>query len=139
MSLFDAINVSSQAMSVNRFRSEIAAENLSNAYTPGYRRKVVDVEASGFESALNDAQGADSAGAARGTASATRDAMDGSSQIPGVRIKGVRQEGPMSERQIAFLSTLDMMSAKSAYELNARAATLLKSMALSALEIGRGG
>lgn len=137
MSLFDAINTAAQAMSVHRFRSEVAAENLSNIYgTPGYRRKVVDLTSTSFTNAMNDAK---SDGPVTGPSSATRDAMDGGAQIAGVQVAGVHREGPMSERQQAFLSTVDMMRAKSAYELNARAATMLKSMALSSLEIGRGG
>ncbi len=36
------------------------------------------------------------------------------------------------------MATTDMMRAKSAFDMNVKSATLLKSMALSSLEIGRG-
>ena len=44
----------------------------------------------------------------------------------------------VDERQKAFMATTDMMQAKSAFDLNVKSASLLKSMALSSLEIGRG-
>ncbi len=131
MSLFDAIGTASNAMNVHRFRSEVAAENLANVYsTPNYRRKVVDLQESSFGAELRSAR-AETGAASTG---ALEDARAG-----GVQIAGVRREGPMDQRQQAYLSTLDMMRSKSAYDLNVRAASMLKSMMLSSLEIGRGG
>jgi flagellar basal body rod protein FlgB len=134
MGIFDAINVSEQAMSVHRFRSEIAAQNVANVHTPGYKRQEVDLRASNFESAL---QGARSGTSHAGGPSSIGgiDAADGAVQVQ--RVRKV-DNGEYDERQNALLATTDMMRAKSAFELNVKAATLLKSMALSSLEIGRG-
>ncbi|MCW2923364.1 MAG: hypothetical protein JWM98_768, partial [Thermoleophilia bacterium] len=35
MGIFDGINLAEGAMSVHRLRSEIAAQNIANVYTPG--------------------------------------------------------------------------------------------------------
>lgn len=135
MGIFDAINVAESAMSVHRFRSEIAAQNVANVNTPGYRRQEVQLRASAFGDVLDDA------GTVPGDAQVHRaggglgDAQDGAVQVAGV--KRIAAE-PYDERQRALLATTDMMQAKSAFELNVKAATLLKSMALASLEIGRG-
>lgn len=133
MGIFDAINVAESAMSVHRFRSEIAAENVANIHTKGYKRQEVDLRATDFRAALD---GVGNAGSAKGASSfGGLDATEGA-----VRVAQVRQVAgqPFDERQKAFMATTDMMQAKSAFDLNVKAATLLKSMALSSLEIGRG-
>jgi flagellar basal body rod protein FlgC len=133
MGIFDAINVAEGGMSVHRFRSEIAAQNVANIHTEGYKRQEVDLRASNFESALNGARAG--TGNAGPSSSGGMDAADGAVQVARVRqVDG----GEYDERQNALLATTDMMRAKSAFELNVKAATLLKSMALSSLEIGRG-
>ncbi|MCW2962323.1 MAG: hypothetical protein JWM90_2710 [Thermoleophilia bacterium] len=128
MGLFDAIGTAESAMSVHRFRSEVAADNVANVYTPGYRRKEVDLQATNFSTALQNA----TSGSGR---TGSTDAERGAVRVGSVRTAGA---GPFNERQEALLATTQLMSAKSAYELNVRSATLLKSMALSSLEIGRG-
>jgi flagellar basal body rod protein FlgC len=134
MGIFDALNVSEHAMSVHRFRSEIAAQNLSNVYTPGYKRKVVDLQEGNFGSALSNA--ASGGGSAQGPRVGALDSMHGA-----VRVAGVHTDmgTPQDERQQALRGVVDMYESKSAFELNMRAATMLKSMATSSLEIGRGG
>jgi flagellar basal-body rod protein FlgB len=133
MGIFDAINVSEQAMNVHRMRSEIAAQNVANVNTPGYKRQEVDLRATNFSTALDGAR--NTHGPAGTNGSAEIDAAEGAVEIARVRkVSG----GPYDERQNAFLATTDMMQAKSAFELASKAATLLKSMALSSLEIGRG-
>lgn len=120
-------------MSVHRYRSEIAAQNVANIDTPGYRRQEVDLRAADFRSVLDGA----SSGFRNGgpTAVGGRDASEGA-----VRVAGVRRvdTGEYGERQARLLAATDMMAAKSAFELSVKTATLLKSMALSSLEIGRG-
>lgn len=133
MGIFDGIHVAEGAMSVHRFRSEIAAQNVANVHTRGYLRQEVDLRASSFATALDGARSGTSNGGP--TASGGMDAASGAVEVARVRrVDG----GPYDERQNALLATTDMMRAKSAFELNMRAATLLKSMALSSLEIGRG-
>ncbi len=63
MGIFDAIHVAESALSVHRFRSEIAAENVANIHTPGYRRQEVDLRANSFKSTL---EGIGNAGQAHG-------------------------------------------------------------------------
>lgn len=133
MGIFDAINVAEGAMSVHRYRSEVAAENIANVHTPGYGRREVDIRASQFRAALD---GVGNAGSAKGANSlAGLDATDGVVHVARVRHVAA---GKYDERQRALMATTDMMQAKSAFDMNVRAATLLKSMALSSLEIGRG-
>lgn len=133
MGIFDAIHVSENAMSVHRFRSEVAAENIANIHTPGYQRQEVDLRANAFKAEL---EGAGNAGSAKGANSISGfDAADGAVQV--ARVRSVAG-GEYDERQEALMATTDMMQAKSAFDMNVKAATLLKSMALSSLEIGRG-
>ena len=132
MSLFDGMAISENAMSVHRYRSEVAARNLANVYTPGYRREVVDLEASNFHAAL---QGANHETGYTQTTSAGEDAAFGAVHVRGTH----KQAGPADdERQQAYEGTIDMMQAKQAFELNMRTAAMFKSMALASLEIGRG-
>jgi flagellar basal body rod protein FlgC len=133
MGIFDGINVAEGALSVHRFRSEIAAENIANIHTPGYRRQEVDLRATSFQSML---RGVSTGGGASGANSlGGLDATDGAVHVS--RVRKV-QGGEYDERQEALMATTDMMRAKSAFDMNIKAATLLKSMALSSLEIGRG-
>lgn len=134
MGIFDGINLAEGAMSVHRLRSEIAAQNIANVYTPGYQRQEVDLRQASFAKALDGARsgggvGHDAAG------SGVLDAGEGAVEV--ARIRKVKA-GAYDERQRALMATSDMIEAKSAFELNVKAATLLKSMALSSLEIGRG-
>lgn len=133
MGIFNGIHMAESAMSVHRQRSEIAAENVANIHTPGYKRKEVELRANNFSTTL---AGARAGFGARGPSSVGGiDATDGAVRVAQVRkVSG----GKYDERQNALLATTDMMRAKSAFELNVKAATLLKSMALSSLEIGRG-
>ena len=137
MGIFDAIHLAESAMSVHRYRSEIAAENVANVHTPGYKRQEVQLRAAAFTKELAGARiaggGPDSSTIP--VASGGADAFDGAVQVAGVKQVGGSK---YDERQKALLATTDMMRAKSAFELNVKAATLLKSMALSSLEIGRG-
>lgn len=134
MGIFDAINVANNAMSVHRFRSEIAAQNIANVQTPGYARQEVDLTANNFAAQLDGARQAPG-GVIRPVTGATSDAHSGAVGIARVRkVAG----GEFDERQRALMATSDMIAAKSAFELNVKSATLLKSMALAALEIGRG-
>lgn len=135
MGIFDGINIAESAMSVHRFRSEVAAENIANVHTPGWRRKEVTLRGTEFATQFAGAR-ASHGGSALGPASGgSSDARAGAVRVAGV---SHRAGGAYDERQEALMATTDMIQAKSAFELNSKAATLLKSMALSSLEIGRG-
>jgi flagellar basal-body rod protein FlgC len=89
MGLFDAIDISGSALSAERLRMDVTAENLANAQTTRgangqpYRRKDVVLEQSpeggSFGTVLSGAMGAAGAGA-------------GASQPSGVRVAGVVQD-----------------------------------------------
>jgi flagellar basal body rod protein FlgC len=140
MGIFDAINTAEQGMAVHRFRVEVAAQNLSNVHTRGWQRKEVDLRSTNFSRMLGTATGGGAAGSRPGQPNTHShgaiDARHGAVEIAGVRAGEAVSAG--NERQMAMLATSDMLQAKSAFELNVRATTLLKSMALSSLEIGRG-
>ncbi|MCW2949738.1 MAG: Flagellar basal-body rod protein FlgC [Thermoleophilia bacterium] len=134
MGIFDALSVANNAMSVHRYRSEIAASNIANVQTPGYRRQEVVLNATDFASQLEGARIAPG-GVIDTVTGPTLDAHQGAVGISQVRkVSGSKYD----ERQQSLLATSDMLRAKSAFELNVKSATLLKSMALAALEIGRG-
>jgi flagellar basal body rod protein FlgC len=133
MGIFDAMNVAENAMSVHRFRSEIAAQNIANVYTPGYHRREVNLEATAFTTALDGAKAGRNGGVEM--VDGTGDASEGAVRVQSVTTVAGHE---FDERQQALQGVTDMMRAKSAFELNSKAATLLKSMALSSLEIGRG-
>lgn len=134
MGIFDGINIAEGAMSVHRLRSEIASQNIANIYTPGYQRQEVDLRATSFRAQLEGAR--TGGGVAHDAAgSGALDAGEGAVEVS--RVRKVKN-GTYDERQRALMATSDMITAKSAFELNVKAATLLKSMALSSLEIGRG-
>ena len=64
MGMFDAIDAAGSALSAERLRLDITAENLANAQTAGYRRKEVALRpAEGtFGAALERARGVEVAG-----------------------------------------------------------------------------
>jgi flagellar basal-body rod protein FlgC len=84
MGLFDAIDISGSALSAERLRMDVTAENLANAQTTRaangqpYRRKVVELqqspEGNSFGAVLNGAMGS------------------GSAQPSGVRVAGIAQD-----------------------------------------------
>ena len=131
MGIFDAINVAEGALSVHRYRSEIAAQDVANAYDPDYQARKVNLASTDFGSAL---------GAARAGVVGAPTANVGVGDMGAVRVEGVETlpNAEHDERQQAFLAVTEMMRAKSAFDLNVKSAGLLKSMALSSLEIGRG-
>jgi len=131
MGIFSGLKVAEQAMSVHRYRSEVAAGNLANVFTPGYEHKRVVLGAGSFSAQLDSAGGR----LPRLSSSGLRDAGGA------VRVLRVRGEvsQPGDHRAQALQGTVEMMESKNAYELSMRSATVLKSMALGALEIGRGG
>ncbi len=135
MSLFDGIRIAEHGMSVHRFRSEIAAENLSNVFTPGYKQQRVELREGRFNAALRDARGGGGINISNPLGGAV-DAAGGA-----VRVGRIRQEdsSPENYRANGLRGAVEMMQSKNAFELSMRAATMMKSMALGSLEIGRGG
>ena len=133
MSLFDGIKIAEHGMNVHRFRSEVAAQNIANVFTPGYAQKRVELREGRFNATLSQATGARVYG---GPIAGAVDAAGGA-----VRVGRVRDENssPEDYRANALKGAVEMMQSKNAFELSMRAATMMKSMALGSLEIGRGG
>ncbi len=136
----EALSISASALSAQRTRLNVIAENLANANTTKtlqggpYRRRVtrLESEAPAFASLLPDQQ-----------------------NLRGVKVTGVVQ---MPETRRAFMpghpdadrdgyvelpninpvmEMADMMAATRAYEANVSAIQAMKSMAQKALELGR--
>jgi flagellar basal body rod protein FlgC len=133
MSLLDGIKIAEHAMNVHRYRSEVAAENLANVFTPGYRQKRVVLEEGRFNAALRSATAGSSYGGATG---GPVGAAGGAVRV--ARVDEVNSS-PENYRAQALIGATEMMQSKNAFELSMRATTMMKSMALGALEIGRGG
>lgn len=131
MSIFDALSTAEQAMNVHRYRSQIAAQNMSNAHAPGYKRQEVDLVATPFGAEMNAARAGNSAVSYPGS----DDAVAGAVQVGKVKTVDL---GPDSGRQQALMAAIDMMEAKTAYEYAARSAAMFKSMAMAGLRIGQG-
>ena len=148
MSLFGAIDISGSALSAERLRMDVTAENLANAHTTRgpnggpYRRKVVilaPAAGGGFGSALAGAMGARGGGRGAGVQVAGV-AEDGSPERlvydPGhpdadalgyVRMPNV---DPVSEM-------VDLITASRGYEANVTAMQASKQMFAKTLELLR--
>ena len=148
MGLFDALNISGSALSAERLRMDVTAENLANAQTTRgpnggpYRRKVVLLEQAGegFGTALTGAMGGRRTGAAGGGVEVAGIAEDGrpdrmvydpghpdADQFGYVRMPNV---DPVSEM-------VDLISASRAYEANVTAMQAAKSMFTKTLDLLR--
>lgn len=147
MGFLDSINISASALTAEKLRMDIISKNIANANTTRtangtpYRRQVVVFEGSEnnmpFSQYLNDAS----------------KAMIGS----GVKIKGIVEDQSPFKMQYdpgnpdadengyvkmpnvdVMTEMVNMITASRAYEANVTAINSAKSMAMKALEIGRG-
>ena len=150
MGLFDAIETSGSALSAERLRMDVTAENLANAQTtrgPGggpYRRKEVVLEQAGrggFGTALSSAMGAGAPGSSAGA---------------GVRVAGIAED-TTGERRVhdpghpdadaqgyvrlpnvnTVTEMVDLITAQRSYEANVTAMQTAKSMFTKTLELLR--
>lgn len=147
MGLFDAIDIAGSALSAERLRMDVTAENLANAQTTRgpdggpYRRKVVVLEQRGgsdFGSVLARASGGSGSGAA------------------GVAVGGILEDGapdrlvhdpghPDADAQgyvrlpnvNPVTEMVDLITASRAYEANVTAMQAAKAMFAKTLEILR--
>jgi flagellar basal-body rod protein FlgC len=147
--LFDAIDISGSALSAERLRMDVTAENLANAQTTRgangqpYRRKVVELqqapEGESFGSVLSGAMGA------------------GSSQAPsGVSVSGIAEDstpnklvydpGNPDANQQGYVSMpnvdpvtemVDLITESRGYEANVTAMQSAKSMFTKTLDLLR--
>jgi flagellar basal-body rod protein FlgC len=147
MGFLDSINISASALTAEKLRMDIISKNIANANTTRtangtpYRRQVVVFENAGnnipFSQYLNDAS----------------KAMIGN----GVKVKGIAEDQSPFKMQYdpgnpdadkdgyvkmpnvdVMTEMVNMITASRAYEANVTAINSAKSMAMKALEIGRG-
>lgn len=153
MSLFNSLNISASALSAERLRMDVTAENLANAQTTRaegggpYKRKEVVLESAGgggFARALAGAQGA-AAGASTGSGAAG-----------GVRVAGIVEDAT-PDRQVydpshpdadnagyvrmpnvnPVTEMVDLISASRSYEANVTAMQTAKQMFTKTLDLLR--
>ncbi|MBN7773774.1 flagellar basal body rod protein FlgC [Clostridium aminobutyricum] len=155
MSFLSSMNISASALTAERLRLDIIAENVSNVDTTRtengepYRRKLVVFEAKGggsFQNSLNDAirQRDTSGKVLRGDST------------PGVRVSAIIEDnsalktvynpehpdadvnGYVQMPNVDMLQeTIDSMSATRSYQANITVLNAVKLMAQKALDIGR--
>ena len=147
MGLFDAINASGSALTAERLRMDVTAENLANAQsTQGadgqpYRRKEVVLRQAGggFETALTSAMGAGSATPARGVevvSIAEDQAPNRMVYDPGH--PDADADGYVSMPNVDPVTEMvDLIAASRAYEANVTAMQAAKSMFTKTLDLLR--
>ena len=149
MGLFDSIDISGSALSAERLRMDVTAENLANANTTrgangeAYRRKTVVLEqqaGGGFDTALNTAMGPSATGAAARGVEVVAIAED---QSPNRMIydpghPDADAQGYVEMPNVDSVSEMvDLISASRAYEANVTAMQTAKSMFSKTLDILR--
>ncbi len=150
MGLFDALTISASALTAERLRMDVTAENLANAQTTRgpdggpYRRKSVVLEqdnaAGGFGSALRAAIGV--RGGERG-AGGVRVAAIAEDQAPARRVYDPTHPDAAADGYVELPNVdtvaemVDLITAQRAYEANVTAMQSAKTMFAKTLEILR--
>lgn len=130
-----AMEISASALTAQRLRLEIAAQNMANSQTAGYRRKTVELaekKLPSFEELLKGKAGGGVAVAGISESDAPF-ALKFDPGNPAADEKGyvkMPQADPVADM-------VEIMEASRAYEANLAAAEAARSMAQQALSIGR--
>ena len=147
MAFLSSMDISASALTAQRFRMDVVAENLANMSTTRtaegtpYRRRMVIMQERSFENVLQTQMGADAAARAGGT---------------GVRVSGIvedqsplkleykpehpdaNEDGYVEMPNVDLnVEIVDMLSATRSYEANITAINAVKTMAMAALDIGK--
>jgi flagellar basal-body rod protein FlgC len=146
MGLFNSFAISASGMSAERMRLDIISNNIANMNTVGkvddpsfepYRRQVPV-----FAQQLRQAMGGNNANTFKGAGvKITGIAQDPSSPrlVYDPAHPYANEEGYVAYPNVNFLNEMtDVITATRAYESNVTALNAAKSMAMKALEIGRG-
>ncbi|MCI9405342.1 MAG: flagellar basal body rod protein FlgC [Oscillospiraceae bacterium] len=144
MSLLDSMNITGSALTAERFRMDVALQNLANvnntraAAGEPYRRKQVIFQERGvsFASALRDEQARVEGGGVRVTqvVESQRDFIP----VYDPAHPDANEEGYVMMPNVdATEERIDLMAASNSYAANLTALSLVKSLALKALEIGK--
>ena len=142
MAFLDSMNISASALTAQRYRMDIIAENIANINTTrtaeggAYRRKYVVFEAVGggqtFTSILNDAAGA----AGVRISMVGEDPSDFKLEYDPSH-PDANEEGYVQHPNVDLTKEMiDMISAYRSYEANITAFNAFKDMAVKTLEIG---
>ena len=145
MSLLDSMNITGSALTAERFRMNIALQNLANQNTTRtasgepYRRKQVVFQERGisFQDSLRTAATKVEGGGVRVTqvVESQRDFIP----VYDPNHPDANEEGYVMMPNVnSTEERIDLMGASNAYEANLTALKLVQSLALKALEIGRG-
>ena len=145
MSLLDSMNITGSALTAERFRMNIALQNLANQNTTRtasgepYRRKQVVFQERGisFQDSLRTATAKVEGGGVRVTqvVESQRDFIP----VYDPNHPDANEEGYVMMPNVnSTEERIDLMGASNAYEANLTALKLVQSLALKALEIGRG-
>lgn len=145
MSFLDSMNITGSALTAERFRMDIALQNLANQNTTRtasgepYRRKQVVFRERGisFADSLRTASAKMEGGGVRVTqvVESQRDFIP----VYDPDHPDANEEGYVMMPNVNTTEErIDLMGASNAYEANLTALKLVQSLALKALEIGRG-
>jgi len=144
MSLLDSMNIVGSAMTAERFRMDIALQNMANANTTRtpsgepYRRKQVVFQERAIH--FDDALRTESARVEGGGVRVTQVVESQRDFIPvyDPSHPDANEEGYVMMPNVDTTEErVDLMAASNAYEANLTALSLVKSLALKALEIGK--
>lgn len=144
MSLLDSMNITGSALTAERFRMYVALQNLANVNTTRtaagepYRRKQVIFQERGvsFASALQNEQAKVEGGGVRVTqvVESQRDFIP----VYDPAHPDANEEGYVMMPNVdSTEERIDLMAASNSYSANLTALSLVKSLALKALEIGK--
>ncbi|RKQ37479.1 flagellar basal body rod protein FlgC [Oceanobacillus halophilus] len=150
MSIFDSINTSASALTVQRLRMDVVSSNIANAettratinengeYEP-YRRKMVVLESenNGFQRFLKQASGEDKSGSGV-KASAIMEDDEPFKVVYNPNHPDSDENGYVQMPNVDPLQEMvDMMSSTRSYEANVTSLNASKSLLMKALEIGK--
>jgi len=146
MSFFNSINVSASGMTAERLRMDLIAENIANAnttHTPSgtaYRRKVAvfrEQEADSFNTILNQFSTTSSTGKGVEVASIEEDQSPFKKEY-NPNHPDADEYGYVSLPNVEIVNEMiNLISASRAYEANVTSINNTKTMAMTALEIGK--
>ena len=144
MSMLDSMNIVGSALTAERFRMDVALQNIANASTTRtasgepYRRKQVVYEerAVDFDEALKNEEARVTGGGVRVTK--VVDSKADFNLVYDPTNPDANDDGYVLMPNVdATEERVDLMAASNAYQANLTALSVVKSLALKALEIGK--
>ena len=150
MSIFNGMNISASALTMQRFRMDVISSNIANAETTRatfengewqpYRRKVVEIEPkeNTFQSMLQSAMNNESKSGAGVKVRRVVEDQSPLKQVYDPDHPDANEDGYVFYPNVDPLKEMvDLMSATRSYEANVTAFNATKGMLMKALEIGK--